>query len=124
MSEHQPYGQECILDVHDSRVFGRERIESFCADLCDMLGMIREDLHFWDYDDDPEEYAKAPAHLKGTSAVQFIRTSNITIHALDELRRLYVNVFSCKPFDAFVVRDFVREYTDGRIVNFIVITRI
>jgi S-adenosylmethionine/arginine decarboxylase-like enzyme len=86
--------------------------------------MVREDLYFWDYDDDPDGYAKAPPHLKGTSAVQFIRTSNITIHSLDELKRLYLNVFSCQPFDAFAVRNFVREYTGGRIVNFTVITRI
>lgn len=120
----QPYGHECILDVHDSCLFDREMIEDFCVGLCDMLGMKRGDLHFWDYDGDPEGYKAAPPHLKGTSAVQFIWTSNITIHALDELKRFYLNVFSCKPFDADAIRDFVRRWTGGRVVNFTVITRI
>lgn len=123
----EPYGQECILDVHDidpDVVFARSDIEDFCVGLCDMLGMVREDLVLWDYEGAPEEYKKAPAHLKGTSAVQFIRTSNITIHSLDELKRLYLNVFSCKPFDASAIRDFVRRWTGGTIVNFTVLTRV
>ncbi len=120
----QPYGQECILDIHDSILFDRQGIEDLCVGLCDMLGMVREDLHFWDYDGDPVGYQNAPSHLKGTSAVQFLRTSNITIHALDELKRLYLNVFSCKPFDASAICDFVRRWTGGRVVNFTVVTRI
>lgn len=124
MPQHQPYGQECILDIHNSCLFDRLAIEEMCGKLCLRLGMVREDLVFWDYADDFEEYEKAPPHLKGTSAVQFIRTSNITIHALDELKRLYLNVFSCQPFDACAVRDFVREFTGGRVVNFTVLTRI
>ena len=119
-----PYGQECILDIHDSCLFDRKMIEEFCIKLCKLLGMVREDLVFWDYADAPEEYERAPPHLKGTSAVQFIQTSNITIHSLDELKRLYLNVFSCRPFDAFAVRDFALEYTGGRVVNFTVITRV
>ena len=117
------YGQECIIDVHDSIVFTRESITRFCKDLCDLLRMRREDLVFWDYEGQPEEYAQAPAHLKGTSAVQFIRTSNITIHALDELKRLYLNIFSCKPFDVEAVRGFVQERTGGKILNFTVLER-
>lgn len=121
----EPYGQEVIIDVHDCLVlFTRSHIESFCEELCKLLNMQREDLFFWDYDGQPEEYENAPAHLKGTSAVQFILTSNITIHALDELRRVYVNVFSCKPFDATEVRRFVENWTGGAVVNFVEVTRI
>lgn len=119
------YGQECIVDVHDCKVvFSRQVIKRFCMDLCELLGMQREDLVFWDYQGQPEEYENAPAHLKGTSAVQFIRTSNITIHALDELKRVYLNVFSCKPFDTGEVCRFVERWTEGTIVNFIEVTRI
>ncbi len=124
MTNHDPYGQECILDVHDSCMFDREKIEHFCVALCDLLGMVREDLVFWDYADDPEEYEKAPPHLKGTSAVQFIRTSSITIHSLDDMKRLYLNIFSCRPFDSLAVRRFVCEFTGGRVVNFTVLTRV
>ena len=61
----------------------REDIRRFMRLLVDRIGMEKEDLFFWDYMGDEEAYKSAPAHLKGTSAVQFIKTSNITIHILD-----------------------------------------
>ena len=121
----KPYGQECIVDVHNCRFdFTRLTIEQFCAELAEILDMEREELVFWDFEDCPEEYEKTPPHLRGISAVQFIKTSNITIHTLDELERVYLNVFSCKPFDSAKVRKFVQGWTNGTIVNFLEITRI
>jgi S-adenosylmethionine/arginine decarboxylase-like enzyme len=38
--------------------------------------------------------------LEGWSALQFIETSSITIHADEVFGRCFVDVFSCKPFDA------------------------
>ena len=124
-SHELPYGQECIIDVHNvvNTPLSREQIARFCMRLCNIINMEREDLFFWDYEGDQEGYDNAPAHLKGTSAVQFIKTSNITIHSLDELKRLYLNIFSCKPFDKTVVKEFVEIWTGGDIVNFQEITR-
>ncbi len=120
-----PYGYECVIDVHDvARQFDRNALTDFFADLCDLIGMEREDLFFWDYDGEPVEYEAAPAHLKGTSAVQFIKTSNITVHSLDELGHFYLNVFSCRSFDLNVVREFVCNRTGGRVVNCRLIERI
>lgn len=121
----EPYGQECIIDVHNTLgPFSRNKIRSFCTDLCELIGMEREDLFFWDYEGDPQGYSEAPAHLKGKSAVQFIKTSNITIHTLDEMNRVYLNIFSCKHFNTSVVRKFVEEWTGGDIVNLQEITRV
>jgi S-adenosylmethionine/arginine decarboxylase-like enzyme len=120
-----PYGQELILDIHNCKVvFTRDTIQKFVEQLCLMIDMEREDLVFWDYAENPEEYDNAPAHLKGTSAVQFIRTSNITIHSLDELRQLYLNIFSCKSFEPQIVEEFVQKWSGGQIINSITITRI
>lgn len=120
------YGYELILDIHncDTAKFNRKGIQEFMKKLCELIDMEREDLYFWDYEAQEEEYKKAPAHLKGTSAVQFISTSNITIHTLDELRRVYLNVFSCKDFNVRTIRSFVKKWFKGEIVNFKVITRI
>lgn len=97
----KPFGWELILDVHDADAskFTRDCIEEYLSDLCRQIKMDREDLHFWDYQDDDEGYDAAPAHLKGTSAVQFIKTSSIVIHTLDVTKRVYINIFSCKKFD-------------------------
>ncbi len=95
------YGKELILDLHycNPELFNEKDLTKFFIELCELIGMKREPLHFWAYED-PEEKAKAPPHLKGTSAVQFISTSNITIHTLDDLKDVYLNIFSCKEFDS------------------------
>ncbi len=79
--------------------------------------MNREDIHWWDYKGQPEEYKIAPAHLKGTSVIQFITTSNITIHTLDEMKRVYINIFSCKEFDEELAANAAKCWFKGRVVN-------
>jgi len=98
--KNRAYGKELILDMHkcDPTTFTRKSIKRFFVTMCYTIDMQREDLYFWDYKGQKKKYKKAPAHLKGTSAVQFIKTSNMTIHCLDELKAVYLNIFSCKEF--------------------------
>ena len=114
-----PYGYELILDLYgcDPGRFNRKDIEEFMGKLCELIDMEKEDLHFWDYEGEPEEYEKAPPHLKGTSAVQFIKTSTIVIHTLEILKRVYINVFSCKKFEPNAAVNFIRDYFVGQIKN-------
>ena len=72
--------------------------------------MQREDLHFWDDIGVPEEDKQTLPHTQGTSAVQFILTSSIVIHTLDQLRAVYINMFSCKAFDPNVAEEFSIEW--------------
>lgn len=111
------YGYSSALDVVDCNpeTFTRERIERFLVALCEAIDMEREDLHFWDYEGDPEGYAAAPAHLRGVSAVQFIKTSSIVIHTLDDLRVVFIDLFSCKPYLERVVRAVVTSHFEGRV---------
>lgn len=124
MSDDQAYGHELILDIHDVGIdVTRNTIEEFARELCRLINMIPEDLHFWDYEDEPEEYAKAPDHLKGISAIQFLRTSNITIHSLDVLNAVYLNIFSCSSFNSDDVIPFVEQFFQGQVVHSDVIKR-
>ena len=102
MVSQETYGQELILDLHecDATLFTRQSIEQFCSELCDLIDMERSDLHFWDDVGVPEEERQTSPKTKGTSAVQFILTSTIVIHTLDLMKAAYVNIFSCKEFDA------------------------
>ncbi len=113
------YGQELILDLHgcDSTLFNRESIEEYLKKLCALIDMQRADLHFWDDVGVPLEDQQTEPHLKGTSAIQFIMTSSITIHTLDLLGKAFINLFSCKPFNSAVVRQFTEEWFDGGIVS-------
>ena len=119
------YGKELILDLHDCdpSTFNRKSIRRFFEDLCSLIDMKREKLSWWDdYGLLPEERETEP-HIKGTSAIQFIRTSNITIHTLDLLNSVYLNAFSCKDFDPGIVHPFSEEWFRGRVVSAHVIER-
>ena len=119
------YGTEVILDIQDCNPekFTRKSIKKYCKKLCKLIDMKREDLHFWDYKGNMKEYLLAPDHLKGTSAVQFLRTSNITIHTLDVLKSAYINVFSCKDFDKDIVIKFSEEWFEGKTMEVNTLTR-
>lgn len=120
------YGKELILDLHncDPSTFTRGSIENYFKKLCDLIDMERCELYWWDdYGVPPEEQETEP-HMKGTSAIQFISTSNITIHTLDLLENVYLNIFSCKDFDPNVVIKFSEDWFKGKTVNSQVIQRI
>jgi S-adenosylmethionine/arginine decarboxylase-like enzyme len=106
------YGIELILDLHgcDSSKFTRESISGYFERLCELIDMKREVLHFWDDVGVPEEDKQTLPHTQGTSAVQFILTSSIVIHALDQLGAIYINIFSCKAYDPKLAEKFTVEW--------------
>ena len=107
-STDNQYGIELILDMHgcDISKFTRASITEYFERLCELIDMQREDLHFWDDVAVSEEDKQTSPHAQGTSAVQFILTSSIVIHTLDQLRAVYINIFSCKVYDPKVAEEF------------------
>ena len=108
----EKYGIELILDMHgcDSSTFNRESIGRYFEGLCELIDMKREALYFWDDIGVPEEKRQTLPHTQGTSAVQFILTSSIIIHTLDQLGAVYVNIFSCKEFDPKLAERFTADW--------------
>lgn len=108
----KPYGYELILDLHgcDVSTFNRSSLDKYFENLCKAIDMQRCVLHFWDDVGVPPEERQTLPHTKGTSAVQFILTSTIVIHTLDLLKAVYVNVFSCKPYDAKIAEKLTKEW--------------
>lgn len=104
------YGKELVLDLVNVKALPvtRRKLDLFLKNLCDLIDMDREELHFWDYS--PEEYETKPAHLKGVSACQFISTSTIVVHTLDDLQQVFINIFACKDFDVVSATEFCAGY--------------
>lgn len=120
------YGKELILDLHncDPSTFNRKDIRNYFKELCELIDMKREQLHWWDdHGVPPEQHATEP-HLKGTTAIQFIQTSNVTIHTLDIMKHAYVNIFSCKDFDPEVAKEFTRNWFKGEVLQARVVDRL
>lgn len=122
----QNYGIELILDLHDcdASTFNRDSIEDYFKKICEEIDMRRCDLHFWDDTGVPEEEKQNLPHTTGTSAIQFILTSNITIHTLDILKNVYINIFSCKEFDPDIAERVTIEWFKGKVVSKYFIERI
>ena len=125
-NQQEYYGKELILDLHncDSDTFTRKSIEDYFKGLCDLIEMDRSELYWWDDHGVPAEEQETQPHLKGTSAIQFITTSNVTIHTLDILKNVYLNIFSCKDFDTEAAKTFSENWFKGEIVNSQIIQRI
>ena len=125
MDSRSHYGIELVLDLHecDTSKFNRDFIDLFLTDLCNLIGMVRCDVHFWDdVGVAPEGHQTLP-HAKGTSAICFILTSSIVLHALDILGCVYLNIFSGKAFDVKVAEEFARKRFGGRVVKSEVLDR-
>ena len=106
------YGIELILDMNNCNVtkFNRKNIKAYFLELCGLIGVKAEDLHFWDDFRVPVAERQTNPKTKGTTAVQFILTSNITIHTLDLLGTVYVNIFSCEDYDTILAKEFTERY--------------
>jgi len=104
--ENNNYGQELILDLHgcDIKTFSQENLKKYFVEICNKIDMKRHgEPLFW------EDHSEIP-HLKGISAIQFIETSNIVVHALNMLGAVYINLFSCKEFDQEKAKIFSKNF--------------
>ena len=110
------YGVELIIDLHDCGNASIEvDVQGFCEELCELVGMVFDEYFFHPWESLPGE-AKNPKTW-GVSAVQFIITSNITVHVLPLMRQVHVNLFSCKDFDGIVAANFCENYFKGKAVT-------
>ena len=70
-----------------------------------------------------EHFATHDPGKAGFSMVQLIETSNIAMHSVDRDNTMYLDVFSCKPFNNVTVMDTVKEYFGAEKMRVNYITR-
>ena len=121
--KNEDYGMEAIFDLHNirSELITVERIRSFASDLFDKISMEKGPAFTWGTDSNKEEMKNPKA--MGISHLQFVHSSSITMHCLDKIGKVFINIFSCKSFDDKIARDFVIKTWGGDIVSEHVITR-
>lgn len=101
-----------IYDCDPERIRSADFIRQFVVDLCDLIEMKRfgetQVVHFGEDE-----------KVAGYSMVQLIETSLISAHFANLTNTIYLDVFSCKPYDPEVVRHFAQEYFVGQssVVN-------
>jgi S-adenosylmethionine/arginine decarboxylase-like enzyme len=105
----QPWGMLAAIDLHGcdrARLADPDTIRRFVPAVIEAIGMQAHGPLAIDRFGDAE--------LAGWSAMQFIETSSITVHADEVWCRCFVDVFSCRRFDperaaAIAVRHFGGE---------------
>lgn len=119
------YGTELVLDMCgcDVAKFNRREIKSYFEKLCVLIGMKAEDLYFWDDYHVPKEKRQTNPRTKGTTAIQFILTSNITIHTLDLLGVVFINIFSCEDYDIELAKAFTVGFFGAQECKAIIVER-
>ena len=120
------YGMEVLIDCYgcNAKLFHRKYLRKYFKGLIELLDMQAGELYFWDDVGVPKDQRQTKPETKGTSAIQFILTSNITIHCLDILERVYVNIFSCKEFNAYTAKQYTQDFFEAGRVGHKVVMRI
>lgn len=80
----------------------KKHIKKFIVELCKLIDMKRYGRCLI------KSFGKG--NLKGTSALQFIETSSITVHNDETENRVFVDIFSCKDFDENKAEQFSKKF--------------
>jgi S-adenosylmethionine/arginine decarboxylase-like enzyme len=99
------WGYHLILDCarcSPSKIRNKYVIEHFARTLVKKIDMVAYGL--------PQVEHFGSGNKGGYTLVQLIETSNITAHFVEETDDMYLDVFSCKPYDPDVVKKVVTRY--------------
>lgn len=108
-TERGVWGIASAIDIYDcdpASIRDADYIREFVVELCDLIEMKRfgetQVVHFGEDE-----------RVAGFSMVQLIETSLISAHFANQTNAVYLDVFSCKPYDPDIVREFAQRYFRG-----------
>ncbi len=106
MTDKQQYwGYHLILDCagcNHNAITNYENVYSFVKQLVKDIDMVAYG--------EPQIVNFGSGDKAGFTLIQLIETSNISCHFVNELDQMYLDVFSCKPYDQDIVEDLVVRY--------------
>lgn len=109
-TEKQVWGIASSIDIYGCNpetIRDADKIREFVEKLCKLIEMKRFGetmvVHFGE-----EE------RVAGFSMVQLIETSLISAHFANLTDTVYLDIFSCKPYDLKVVEEFSRAFFEGK----------
>ena len=115
------FGWELILNLYDcdiEKISSKSHIEQYAKKLCEVIEMLPFGEPHVPY------FGQNKPHTKGYSLVQLIETSSITGHFSEFKKSVYLNIFSCKPYDKDKALEFTKEWFGAQSVESHYITRV
>ena len=103
------WGLACSFDIYTcnpATIRDAEEIKRFVNELCELIEMKRfGDCVVVNFGEDER--------VAGFSMTQLIETSLISAHFANASNTIYLDVFSCKPYDPAVVEEFAVNFFEG-----------
>lgn len=117
--QYDAWGMETSLDLSECNpdtIRDAEAIKRFVHKLCELIKMKRfGDTVVVNFGEDER--------VAGFSMTQLIETSLISGHFANQNGGTYLNVFSCSPYNPWVVAQFAQEFFGATSYSFVVVLR-
>jgi S-adenosylmethionine decarboxylase len=110
--ENTAWGWHAIIDAAGcdlDKMTSYDNVYNFAKQLVEDIDMVAYG--------EPQIVNFGSGDKAGFTLVQLIETSNICAHFANENREIYLDVFSCKPFDEKMVEELVAKYFDCKSVR-------
>ncbi len=114
----RPWGKSAAIDLtgcEHKRLVSADLLRQFVGEMVTVVGMISHGECYID--------RFGEGKIKGYSAMQFIKTSSITVHLDETGNRAFIDVFTCKDFDPQVAVDFAQRFFKAKKVRLTVLDR-
>lgn len=95
-----------LYNCNPQTIRDADKIRQFVAELCDLIKMRR-------YGETQVVHFGEDERVAGYSMIQLIETSLISAHFANLTNAVYLDVFSCKPYDSAEVEAFALEFFGG-----------
>ena len=118
-SEVEYWGVSSCINLYDcdlTLMQNADAIRKFVVLLCDLIQMRR-------YGETQVVFFGDEPRVQGFSMTQLIETSLISAHFADASRAIYLDVFSCAPYDPEDAAQFAAEYFKASDYHFEVVYR-
>ena len=118
-NETEYWGMSSCIDLYECDLLlmqDEDAIREFVKILCERINMRRYgDTQLVFFGDEPR--------VQGFSMTQLIETSLISAHFANASRTIYLDVFSCAPYDPEYVAEFATEYFKASYYRLNVVSR-
>ncbi len=104
--EDNAWGLHITLDLQEcdaELIRNADAIKKYIIQLCDLIEMKR-------FGDPRIVHFGEDLRVAGYSMVQLIETSLISGHFANETNTAYIDVFSCKLYDPYIVAEFTKKF--------------
>lgn len=113
-----PWGYSLSMDLigcDPATIRSKQKIQEYVIQLCKLIDMKRHgDVmieHF------------GSGNKEGFTMVQLIETSNVTAHFANDIECAFIDLFSCKEFNANEVASFTKEFFSAANIGLQLIDR-